>query len=302
MMEVSETMRAERAYAKLNIGLDILGRRPDGYHELRMVMVRVALSDRVILEKTEEEGIRILCDAPDVPKDERNLAYRAADLLFKKYELPGGLMIRLEKNIPAAAGLAGGSSDAAAVLRGMNALFKLALSGKNLTEAALTLGADVPYCLYGRTCLAEGIGEKLTFLPPIPHAFVVLAKPAAAVSTKAVYEAYDRRKDPERPDIDGIISALYVQDREKIASSAGNVLEAVTVPEVPEVARLVKILKAHGAYLAMMSGSGPTAFGLFVSKDDAVQALKAVEESGLAAFLCLTETNNEIIQTCWKEN
>lgn len=296
MMGTREGAREERAYAKLNIGLDILGKRPDGYHELRMVMLRVALFDRVLLERTEEGGLQILCDTPGVPADTRNLAYRAAELLFKKYELPGGLMIRLEKKIPAAAGLAGGSADAAAVLRGMNALYGLKLTEKALEELALPLGADVPYCLFGRTCLSEGIGEKLTALSAFPHAFVVLAKPEAAVSTKAVYEAYDSLRIPEHPDIDGIVSAISRSDREKIAKAAGNVLQPVTEREVAEVRTLVTILKENGAFLSQMSGSGPTVFGLFVSKEEAIKALKAVQESGLAAFTCLTETNNEIIQ------
>lgn len=278
------------AYAKLNIGLDIVGRRDDGYHLVRMLMQRIRLQDTVTLEQTEEPSIRLFCDAPGVPADRRNLAYRAAELLFDAYRLPGGLRIRLEKQIPAAAGLAGGSADAAAVLCGINALYAFSLSDSELQKEALKLGADVPYCLKGITALSEGIGEKLIDIGPFPFYYVVLAKPEEGVSTKDAYAAFDRKEEVLHPDIDALLRAVAEKDRERIAREAGNVLQPVTEEAVPEVGRLIRLLKEKGASLSMMSGSGPTVFGLFEEKETAETALMAVRMSGLAAFSCLTET------------
>ena len=282
------------AYAKLNIGLDIVGRRPDGYHELRMLMLRIALSDTVKLKRTEEAGIRLYSDMPGLPSDERNLAYRAAAAMFRHFGLPGGTLIRLEKKIPAAAGLAGGSADAAAVLTGIDRMYGLHADPAVLEEIALSLGADVPYCLMGRTALAEGIGEMLTTLPAFPHSCVVLAKPEEGISTKESYAAYDRMGAERHPDIDGLLAALAAGDRAELSKAAGNVLQAYAEEKLPAVPALVRLLKESGAYLSMMSGSGPTVFGLFEENACAEKALEHVRKSGLAAFLCRTETLPDI--------
>lgn len=278
---MKDTMQL-RALAKINLGLDVLGRREDGYHDVRMIMQTVFWYDTVELEKTEEEGIFLTTNLFYLPNDQNNLAYRAAKLLMDEFDIKGGIRITLTKRIPVSAGLAGGSSNAAAVLVGMNIMYGLRLSYQELMARGVTLGADVPYCILRGTVLAEGIGEKLSPLPSFPRSYIVLAKPSVSVSTKKVYEQLDSLDAIEHPDIDAILSGLKQQDLHLIAKNMGNVLEQVTVPLCPVIGKIKEQMKKEGALNAMMSGSGPTVFGIFEKKADAWRAKEALKKSRLA--------------------
>lgn len=261
-----------KALGKINLGLDILGRRENGYHDVRMVMQTVYLYDRVILEKTQDTGIRIETNISYLPVNENNIAYKAADMLLREFNIKEGIRIRLEKHIPVAAGMAGGSSNAAAVLFGMNRMFGLGLSMEELKERGVKLGADVPYCLMRGTVLAEGIGEILTPLPPLPKCYVLIAKPPLSASTKMVYEKIDQQGIENHPDIDGILAGLEEGDIHKVAGCMGNVLEQVMLKEHPVLQTIKDTMIAAGALNAMMSGSGPTVFGIFDSRSRAKAA------------------------------
>ncbi|MGN0363817.1 MAG: 4-(cytidine 5'-diphospho)-2-C-methyl-D-erythritol kinase [Bilifractor sp.] len=276
------------ARAKINLSLDVTGRRPDGYHLVRMVMQTVDVCDTLILEKKETEGIELYCDTPEIPTDSRNLAWKAADLLMREFHIAEGIRITLQKRIPSAAGLAGGSADAAAVLRGMNRLFALGLSGEALCSRAVHLGADVPYCVMGGTVLSEGIGEVLTKLPPLPDCYIVLAKPEDAVSTKQVYTDLDRLPAFHHPDVDGQVQAIRAGDLKGAVLRMENVLELVTVPEHPATAALLQIIRESGAAGARMSGSGPSVFGIFFKEEDARRAYSELEKCPLAKDIFLT--------------
>ena len=281
-----------RALGKINLGLDVLGRRENGYHDVRMVMQTVYLYDLITLEKKEEPGIELATNLSFLPVNENNLAYRAAKLLMDEFHIPGGLRIELEKHIPVAAGMAGGSSNAAAVLYGMNRLFSLGLTEKELMERGVTLGADVPYCILRGTVLAEGIGEILTPLPPMPRCQILLAKPPINVSTKMVYEKVDSCQIGEHPDIDGLINGLKEQDLEKVASSMGNVLEKVTIEEYPVIDEIKQVMKENGALNAMLSGSGPTVFGIYADRAKARAAAARIREQKLAKQVYVTNVHN----------
>ena len=277
-----------RAYAKINLSLDVLGRREDGYHEIRTVMQTIGIFDNVVLRKTEEPGIVLTTDKDYLPTDGRNLMVRAAALLFEAFGLPGGLRMELSKFIPVAAGLAGGSTDAAAVLRGINELYGLGLSAGELAAEGLKLGADVPYCLSGKTMLAEGIGEKLSELKPCPDCSILVSKPRFSVSTKTVYEAFDRVDSVAHPDTDGLIAALERGDLKSMAVCMGNVLERVTGTLHPAIAEIEASMARNGALKAMMSGSGPTVFGIFDDPEKAVFARQAMrrERRWGTVYLC----------------
>ena len=281
-----------RALGKINLGLDVLGRRENGYHDVRMVMQTVYLYDLITLKKKEEPGIELTTNLSFLPVNENNLAYRAAKLLMDEFGLPGGLLIRLEKHIPVAAGMAGGSSNAAAVLYGMNRLFSLGLTEKELMERGVTLGADVPYCILRGTVLAEGIGEILTPLPPMPRCQILLAKPPVNVSTRMVYEKLDACQIVNHPDIDGLIRGLQDQDLGKVASSMGNVLEEVTIGEYPVIDEIKRIMRESGALNAMMSGSGPTVFGIYADRATARAAAARIREQKLAKQVYVTNVHN----------
>ena len=254
-----------KAYGKINLGLDVLRRREDGYHEVRMIMQTVGLYDRLDLISRSEPGIRVETNLYYLPNNENNLVYQAADLLMKEFGVSQGLHIKLRKFIPVAAGMAGGSSDAAAVLFGVNKMFGLGLSQNQLMERGVKIGADVPYCILRGTALSEGIGEKLTPLPPMPQCQVLIARPGISVSTRTVYENLraDRLRPEEHPDIDAMTSAIGEGDIQKVAGLLGNVLETVTIPAHPVIGRLKEAMMEYGAVGALMSGSGPTVFGLF---------------------------------------
>lgn len=262
-----------KALAKINLGLDVLGKRADGYHDVRMVMQTIYLYDNVMMKKTKEAGIKLKTNLFYLPDDENNIAYKAAKMLMDEFHITKeGIEITIDKHIPVAAGLAGGSSDAAAVLNGMNKLFSLRLSKKELMRRGLKLGADVPYCIMRGTVLAEGIGEKLTPLTPLPKCYVLLAKPAVSVSTKLVYEKLDAQNIDIHPNIDGLLDGLKKEDLNKITASMGNVLERVTVEEYPVIEEIKTFMKNEGAMTALMSGSGPTVFGIFESRQVAKNA------------------------------
>ncbi|MEF2768095.1 MAG: 4-(cytidine 5'-diphospho)-2-C-methyl-D-erythritol kinase [Dorea phocaeensis] len=281
-----------KALGKINLGLDVLGRRENGYHDVRMVMQTLYLYDQITLEKTEKPGIELSTNLFYLPVNENNLAYRAADLLMQEFGVEEGVKITLEKHIPVAAGMAGGSSNAAAVLYGINRMFSLGLSQEELMERGVKLGADVPYCIMRGTVLAEGIGEILTPLPAMPRCTVLVAKPPISVSTKLVYEKLDAHEIEDHPDIDGVLEGLERQDLKKIASSMGNVLERVTVEEYPVIEEIKEMMKENGALNAMMSGSGPTVFGLYSDKRMAKEAAQKIKESGIAKQVYVTNIHN----------
>lgn len=278
-----------RAPAKINLGLDVIGVREDGYHDIRSVMQSIRLYDRVDIRKTKSKSIRVETNLYYLPVDENNLVYKAAKLLKDEYHIKDGVKITLQKYIPVAAGLAGGSSDAAAVLVGMNRIFRLNLKQKQLIALGKQLGADVPFCIMRGTALAEGIGEKLTPLPSVPKCPVLIAKPQASVSTKWVYENLQLTETTRHPDIDALIEAIRKKDLKEIAGNMGNLLETVTIPKNPVVEEIKRNMKANGALNAMMSGSGPTVYGLFQSEADIQKAYEAIKASGLAKSVYSTE-------------
>ena len=281
-----------KALGKINLGLDVLGRRPNGYHDVRMVMQTVYLYDQILLEKTDKEGISLETNLFYLPVNENNLAYRATKMLIDEFAIKEGVHISLEKHIPVAAGMAGGSSNAAAVLYGMNRLFQLGLTDQELMDRGVQLGADVPYCIMRGTVLAEGIGEELTPLPAMPKCHVLLAKPPISVSTQKVYEKLDAQEVTKHPDIDGILLGLQTGDLKKITSSMGNVLENVTITEYPQIERIKDVMKEEGALNAMMSGSGPTVFGIYDDKMLARRAAARIREEQLAKQVHVTTMHN----------
>lgn len=281
-----------KARAKINLGLDVIGKRADGYHEVRMVMQTIGIYDRLIIKKIPDEEIRILSNLSFLPVNENNLIYKAVRLLKDTFHFSGGVEIDLNKFIPVAAGMAGGSTDAASTLFGMNRLYHLGLSMKQMMELGVSLGADVPYCVMRGTALAEGIGEKLTRLPEMPHCWLLVAKPPVNVSTKLVYEGLDLNGVSEHPDIEGIIRAIEAGDVAGVAARMGNVLEQVTVPLYPVIRTIKEDMMAQGAFNAMMSGSGPTVFGIFPDEQTALGCQAYLKEKGDAKQVYITETFN----------
>lgn len=281
-----------RAYAKINLGLEVLRRREDGYHDVKMIMQTIQMYDMLEMEKSEKPGIHLTTNLSYIPVNENNLVYKAAKLLMDQYGIEEGITINLNKFIPVAAGMAGGSSDAAATLVGVNKMFQLGLTRQQLMELGVKIGADVPYCVMRGTALAEGIGEKLTVLPPMPPCYVLIGKPGISVSTKFVYTNLNLGPDTHHPDIDGMIQALEKRDLYGITDRMENVLEKVTIPEYPVIETIKNHMKAHGAVNAMMSGSGPTVFGIFDDKEKAEYACEKLKESMLAKQIFLTTVFN----------
>ncbi len=271
-----------RAMAKINLALDVLGKRPDGYHDVRMIMQTISMYDALDIQIKKESGIELSTNLPYVPADSRNLAYKAADLLMQEFHIKEGLQIRLEKFIPVSAGMAGGSSDAAAVLVGVNNLFRLGLSQEELMKRGSTLGADIPYCVMRGTALAEGIGEKLTPLPSVPECFVLIGKPPVSVSTKAAYESLRLDAIDQRPDIDGMIESLKAGDLQGITSRMQNVFQPGISEAHPVIGDIIKLMEENGAMKAIMSGSGPSVFGIYEKRKDASNAAEKLRASGMA--------------------
>ncbi len=278
----------ERAYAKINIGLDVLRRRPDGYHEVKMIMQTVDIYDDLMLERTSGPGIQLKTDNAQLPTNRDNLICRAAALLMEEKKIAEGVKITLTKRIPIAAGMAGGSSDAAATMRGLNALFDMGYSEKDLQRLGVKLGADIPYCIVGGTMLSEGIGEILTPLPAPPKAHLVVAKPDINVSTAFVYGNLHVERLKDHPDIDGMAKALSQGDLQGVCERMGNVLETVTVKEYPVIDQIKNLMRKMGAANALMSGSGPTVFGIFTDSKQAQAAAAAMEEHALAGQIFVT--------------
>ncbi|HOO28025.1 MAG TPA: 4-(cytidine 5'-diphospho)-2-C-methyl-D-erythritol kinase [Lachnospiraceae bacterium] len=281
-----------KAMAKINLALDVIRKREDGYHEVRMIMQTLHLFDKLSIKKVQKKGIFVKTNLYFLPTDENNLVYKAAKLLTEEFEIRQGVCINLQKYIPVAAGMAGGSSDAAAVLFGLNRLFKLGLSTEQLMERGVRIGADVPYCIMRGTALSEGIGEILTPLPPMPECFVLAAKPAVSVSTKFVYENLKIGELAKHPDIDGMTEAIKAQDLRGIAALMSNVLETVTIREYPVIRQIKEHMMEGGALNALMSGSGPTVFGLFEEERTAWKAYRELKEKKLAKQVFLTDIYN----------
>lgn len=281
-----------KALAKINLGLDVVRRREDGYHEVRMIMQTIHLFDQLSIEKSRDPGIHISTNLSFLPVNENNLVYKAGMLLMDEFHISDGVDVNLVKRIPVAAGMAGGSTDAAAMLYGLNQMFDLGLSRQELMDRSVKIGADVPYCLMRGTALAEGIGEDLTQLPPMVKCPVLIAKPQISVSTKFVYQNLKLDENTIHPDIDQLQKDIIAKDLDAVASHMGNVLETVTIPEYPIIADIKEQMMHSGAVNAMMSGSGPTVFGLFKDKETAEKAAEDMRQSGLAKQVFVTSIYN----------
>lgn len=251
----------EKAPAKINLGLDVLGKRADGYHELEMVMSSVDLADRLIMEELEEDKIIIETNKAFLPIDKRNNVYQAASIVKKRYCINKGILIRITKNIPVAAGLGGGSTDCAAALRGMDRLWQLGLTMPELIDIGMEVGTDVPYCIYGTTAFISGKGEKVTPLRPMPQCWVVLVKPRLSVSTGKIFQEVDLDQ-LHHPDIQELSDAILAEDYQRMIAAMGNSLESITIPKHPVVQQIKERMMKYGADVALMTGSGPTVFAL----------------------------------------
>lgn len=274
-----------RAFAKINLSLDVLGTLDNGYHEVKMVMQTVSLFDNVELTKTDS-GISMECSARFLPTNSDNLAYRAAEAFFAETGIKGGVKIYLKKHIPIGAGLAGGSSNAAAVLKGLNKLYDARLSTRKLCEIGTRLGADVPYCIIGGTRLAEGIGEKLSPLPRLPFCHIVLVKPAFSISTKWAYANIDACENLVHPPTDKLIEALEKGDLRSVCENMGNVLEDVSIAHYPILQNVKRELLELGAIGSQMSGSGPTVFGIFEDEEKARNAKEILWKKYKTVYVC----------------
>lgn len=281
-----------KAYGKINLGLDVVRKREDGYHEVRMIMQTVNIFDRIEIRKTKNSDIKIKTNLYYLPTNEDNLVYKSAKLLMEEFKISQGVVIDLKKHIPVAAGMGGGSSDAAAVLYGINRMFGLGLSIEDLMIRGVKLGADVPYCLLRGTVLAEGIGEKLSPLPPMPPCSLVIAKPNVSVSTKLVYDRLRANELESHPDIDGMVEAIRKNDLHGVAGRLGNVLETVTISDYPIIQELKDFMMEHKALNALMSGSGPTVFGLYDDEKAAKKAYDLLKKKHLVKQLYLTSLYN----------
>ena len=281
-----------KAYGKINIGLDVIRKREDGYHDLDMIMQTVGVYDDVIISRedgTQTYEIEVSTDADILPNDKGNLAFMAAKVLMEAYDIKAKVKIHINKRIPIAGGMAGGSADCAAVLRGVNQLFQLGLTDEQLQEYGVKLGADVPYCIVGGTKRAQGIGEILTDLPTLPKCYVIIAKPDAFVSTKFVYSHIRPAQIENHPDIDGIIESIKAGDLYGMCEKIANVMEDVTIPAYPIIQKVKDILKSNGAVNALMSGSGPTVFGIYDDEEKAKQSMDALSGKEFVSQLYLTK-------------
>ncbi|MCR4789050.1 MAG: 4-(cytidine 5'-diphospho)-2-C-methyl-D-erythritol kinase [Lachnospiraceae bacterium] len=294
-------MIKRKAYAKINLSLDITGKRKDGYHELSTVMQTVNLFDLLTFDVYPDASVPITLNILDDPtgglddlRKEDNLVYKAAKLVLESHNINTPVIISLKKNIPIAAGLGGGSSDAAATIRGLNSLLNLNMSFDEMCKLGIKLGADVPFCIMGGTALCRGIGDKMNRIPNPPQCYLLIAKPKISVSTKHAYEEYDKLTDVDHPDLEMMVDAILNQDLLQVSKSMGNVLEYVTIPEHPVIKQIKKYLIDHGAWGALMSGSGPTVFGIFMDHLFAAKAEKSLVENGLAARTFITTYINNV--------
>lgn len=276
-----------KARAKINLSLDILGKREDGYHNVKMLMQTVELHDSVLISK-RDEGIKVKCNLQYVPTDNRNVVYKAAAFMIEEYKINSGIYINLKKNIPVSAGLGGGSADAAAVLEGINLLFELNLSKEQLMNIGSRFGSDIPYCLIGGTALAEGIGEKLTMLPSLPKSTVLICKPSTHISTSYVYSNFDLSKVRQHPDTEFLINAIKEGNIKALAGNMKNVLETVTAVERPIINDIKNVLIGNGAQGTVMSGSGTCVFGFFENRYKALQAANKLKRFSKEIFVTST--------------
>lgn len=260
------------APAKINIGLDVVGKRDDGYHEVRMIMQSIRLFDRLTLTRKKDPGVRLTTNLKFLPTDDNNLIVKSAKMLIKEFNLEGGLLINLEKRIPVAAGLAGGSTDAASTMIAINQMYELGLSNSQLMKRAVKLGADIPYCIMKGTALAEGIGEKLSTVPKLPNCQILIVKPKIHVSTKETYSNLVLDENTVHPNVDQMLEDMKRKNIQALCAHIGNILETVTIPAHPEIADIKEFMLSHGAMGSLMSGSGPTVFGIYTDKDAAVKA------------------------------
>ncbi|AOZ97640.1 4-(cytidine 5'-diphospho)-2-C-methyl-D-erythritol kinase [Butyrivibrio hungatei] len=284
--------QSRKAYGKINLGLDVTGKRADGYHIVRMIMQNVDIYDTLTFEDNETGEIVLTASSESIPTDDSNLICKVAKQLKEKFNVDKGIKIHLEKRIPVAAGMAGGSTDGAAAYLALNDIWGLGQSKEELCKLAVSLGADISYCIMGGTMVAEGIGEELTAIADMPECLIVVAKPAIGVSTGWVYTELDSKPIEKHPDIDGIRSAIENGDLKGMCALIDNVLEHVTASKYEEIGKIEKLLEDNGAIRAFMTGSGPTVFGIFDDENKAREAYKAVEESGLAPELFLTKPIN----------
>lgn len=275
------------APAKINLSLDITGKLENGYHALDTIMQTISIEDKITLAKTGRQ-ISVLCDHPQVPQGNGNICHKAAEAFFEKTALEGGVIITIDKNIPVAAGLAGGSSDAAAVIKGLNLLYGTGLTQREMCEIGLKCGADVPYCIVAGTCRAKGIGEKLTKLPSFAGVYIVLVVPDFFVSTAWAYKNYDLNKTDEKPRTEELISYIRGRDIKNTAERMANVLESVTAKKHPEIREIKHDIKKSGACGSVMSGSGPSVFGLFENEEKARIAFSVIREKYNRSYLTLT--------------
>ncbi len=281
----------KKAYAKVNLALDVLRKRPDGYHDVKMIMQNLSLCDELTFsvdENTTEGIISISTNKESVPTDERNLIYKAIKLMYETYGLHNNISVKLIKNIPVEAGMAGGSTDCAAAIKAVNELFDLKLSIKKMQEIGVKLGADVPFCILGKTAVSEGIGEILTEIPGLKECYVLVAKPPISVSTAFVYKNLKADEIKVHPDVDGMAQALKNNDLSEICKRMSNVLETVTACSHPEIIIIENVMKNNGAINSIMSGSGPTVFGIFDSKEQCEKTAKIIRDEKLANEVYVT--------------
>ena len=277
------------APAKINIGLDVVGKREDGYHEVKMIMQSIRLFDRLTLTRKKDPGVRLTTNLKFLPTDDNNLIVKSAKMLMKEFNLEGGLNINLEKRIPVAAGMAGGSTDAASTMIAINQMYELGLSNSQLMKRAVKIGADIPYCIMKGTALAEGIGEKLSTIPKLPNCTILIVKPKIHVSTREVYAGLTLDENTVHPDIDLMVEDMKKKDITSLCSHIGNILESVTIPMYPEIAEIKDFMMKNGAKGSLMSGSGPTVFGIYTDKDVAVKAKEAALKQFEKSFAFVTD-------------
>ena len=277
------------APAKINIGLDVVGKREDGYHEVKMIMQSIRLFDRLTLTRKKDPGVRLTTNLKFLPTDDNNLIVKSAKMLMKEFNLEGGLNINLEKRIPVAAGMAGGSTDAASTMIAINQMYELGLSNSQLMKRAVKIGADIPYCIMKGTALAEGIGEKLSTIPKLPNCTILIVKPKIHVSTREIYAGLTLDENTVHPDIDLMVEDMKKKDITSLCSHIGNILESVTIPMYPEIAEIKDFMMKNGAKGSLMSGSGPTVFGIYTDKDVAVKAKEAALKQFEKSFAFVTD-------------
>lgn len=275
-----------KAYAKINLFLDVIDKRIDGYHNLKMIMQSIDLWDEVDIEKTDS-GIELICDNDNLPRDKRNIAYKAAELFISTYNINSGVKIKIEKNIPIEAGLAGGSTDGAAVIKILNAMFNKNLSQEEMISLGKKIGADVPFCIVGGTAKCEGIGEIITPLKALRNCILVLIKPSFGISTKEVFQEIDS-KSYTHPKIDGILKAIDEGNLSEIGINLNNVLEQVTIEQNPIIGDIKTMIKESGAIGTLMSGSGPTVYGIFNDLHKAENCYNEARKKYTQVFLTKT--------------